>query len=105
MQVFQIQYRNTQGTLMRILNAASRRALDIPSVLAEPAEQHHRVTLVLEVTPKQAGQLSRDWYAISDVLEVHSGAGLHEHGGRPGWAGPHHPASEGDGQSARAALA
>jgi acetolactate synthase small subunit len=106
MEVFQIHYRNTQGTLMRILNAASRRALDIPSVLAEPAEQHHRVTLVLEVTPKQVGQLSRDWYAISDVLEVHSGAGLHEHGGgRPGWTGPHPPASEGNGESARAALA
>ena len=26
MQVFNIRYRNTQGTLMRILNAASRRA-------------------------------------------------------------------------------
>jgi acetolactate synthase small subunit len=106
MQVFHIHYRNTQGTLMRILNAASRRALDLPSVMAEPAERDHRVTLVLEVTPKQAGQLSRDWYAIADVLEVHSGTGLHEPGdARPGWAGPHPPGSEGNGQSARAALA
>ncbi|HLW83614.1 MAG TPA: hypothetical protein VKR60_00285 [Candidatus Sulfotelmatobacter sp.] len=106
MQVFHIHYRNTQGTLMRILNAASRRALDIPSVLAEPAEQHHRVTVTLDVTPKQVGQLSRDWYAIADVLEVHSGAGLHQHGDvKPGWAGAHPPASEGNGQSARAALA
>jgi hypothetical protein len=106
MQVFHIHYRNTQGTLMRILNAASRRALDLPSVLAEPAEQEHRVRLVLEVTPKQVGQLSRDWYAIADVLEVHSSAGLHESGGsRPEWAGTHPPASENNGKSARAALA
>ena len=106
MQIFHIHYRNTQGTLMRILNAASRRALDLPSVLAEPAEQEHRVTLVLEVTPKQVGQLSRDWYAIADVLEVHSSAGLHESGeSRPEWAGPHPPASETSGKSARAALA
>ena len=106
MQVFHVRYRNTQGTLMRILNAASRRALDLPSVLAEPAEQDHRVTLVLEVTPKQVGQLSRDWYAIADVLEVHCGAGLQALGdSRPGWAGPHPLASEGNGQGARAALA
>jgi|ERR1700689_408546 len=106
MQVFHIHYRNTQGTLMRILNAASRRALDLPSVLAEAAEQDHRVTLVLEVTPKQIGQLSRDWYAISDVLEVHSSAGLHESGDGRGWAvGPHPPAAENNGKSARAALA
>lgn len=106
MQVFHVRYRNTQGTLMRILNAASRRALDLRSVLAEPVEQNHRVTLVLEVTPKQIGQLSRDWYAVADVLEVHSSAGLQASGdSRPGWPGPHPPASEGDGQSARAALA
>jgi acetolactate synthase small subunit len=106
MQVFHIHYRNTQGTLMRILNAASRRALDMPSVLAEAGERDHRVTLALEVTLKQVGQLSRDWYAIADVLEVHAGAGLHERGeGKPGWAGPHPPGSEGDGQSAQAARA
>ncbi len=37
MQAFHIRYRNTQGTLMRILNAASRRGLDMPSVHAEAA--------------------------------------------------------------------
>jgi acetolactate synthase small subunit len=106
MQVFHIHYRNTQGTLMRILNAVSRRALDLPSVLAEPTDHDHRVTLVLEVTPKQTGQLSRDWYAIADVLEVRSGAALHGQGGaRAGWAEPHPPASEGAGQSAQAARA
>ena len=91
---------------MRILNAASRRALDLPSVLAEAGERDHQVTLALEVTPKQVGQLSRDWYAIADVLEVHTGAGVDALGnGRPGWAGPHPPASQAGGQSARAALA
>ena len=49
MQTFHIRYRNTQGTLMRILNAASRRALDLPMVQAEPAEHDHQVTLALEV--------------------------------------------------------
>ena len=106
MQAFHIRYRNTQGTLMRILNAASRRGLDLPSVQAEAAERDHRVTLVLEVNPKQVGQLYREWYAIADVMNVHAGA-FHEHGeARPAWAGPHPPASESiSGQSARAALA
>ena len=36
---FQIRYRNTQGTLMRILNAASRRGLDIPSVHARAGRE------------------------------------------------------------------
>ena len=43
MQSFQIRYRNTQGTLMRILNAASRRALDIPTVHAEADGSDHQV--------------------------------------------------------------
>ena len=71
---FHIRYRNTQGTLMRILNAASRRGLDIPVVHAEPAELDHQVTLALEVSQKQVGQLYRDWYAIPDVVRVASGA-------------------------------
>jgi len=74
MQVFQIRYRNTQGTLMRILNAASRRALDMPSVHADAVGDHHEITLVLEVNPKQIGQLYREWYAIVDVIHVRSGA-------------------------------
>ena len=75
MQAFQIRYRNTQGTLMRILNAASRRALEMPSVHAEAAEQDHQVTLLLEVNPKQVGQLYREWYSIADVVHVRSGGG------------------------------
>lgn len=74
MQSFQIRYRNTQGTLMRILNAASRRALDIPVVHAEAAERDHQVTLALDVNPKQVGQLYREWYSIPDVTHVGSGA-------------------------------
>jgi acetolactate synthase small subunit len=85
MQAFQIRYRNTQGTLMRILNAVSRRALDMPSVHADATERDHQVTLVLEVNPKQAGQLYREWYAIADVIHVHSGAAQE-------WTTPHPPA-------------
>jgi len=72
MQAFQIRYRNTQGTLMRILNAASRRGLDLHSVHAEASEHDHLVTLVLDVNPKQVGQLYREWYAIADVVHVRS---------------------------------
>jgi acetolactate synthase small subunit len=72
MQAFHIHYRNTQGTLMRILTAVSRRALDLTYVKAEaePNEQIYKVTLLLDVNPKQVGQLRRDWYAIVDVTEV-----------------------------------
>ena len=74
MQAFHIRYRNTQGTLMRILNAVSRRALDMSYVQAqaEPIGELHKATLLLEVSPKQSGQLRRDWYAIVDVTEVRS---------------------------------
>jgi acetolactate synthase small subunit len=76
MHLFHIRYRNTQGTLMRILNAASRRAIDMPYVQAEPAEHTHKVTLLLDVNPKQIGQLCRDWRAVVDVIEVRAGAPL-----------------------------
>jgi acetolactate synthase small subunit len=105
MHAFHVRYRNTQGTLMRILNAASRRGLDLPAVQAEPAERDHRVTLVLDVNPKQVGQLYREWYAIADVIDVRSSAGLQEHAGQQdAWGSPHPPASASAGQ-ARAALA
>lgn len=87
MQAFQIRYRNTQGTLMRILNAASRRGLDIPSVHAEAAEHDHQVTLVLDVNPKQVGQLYREWYGIADVIHVRSGAAH-----TAAWTAAHPPA-------------
>ena len=73
MNAFTIRYRNTQGTLMRILNAASRRGLDLPYVQAEAAEHDHQVMLWLEVNQKQVGQLYREWCAIADVLLVGSG--------------------------------
>ncbi len=87
MQSFHIRYRNTQGTLMRILNAASRRGLDIPAVQAEAVEHGHQVVLALDVNPKQVGQLYREWYSIADVTHVRSGAG---HAAM--WATPHPPA-------------
>ena len=104
MQAFHIRYRNTQGTLMRILNAASRRGLDLASLQAEPAERDYRVTLVLEVNSRQVGQLYREWYAVPDVTDVRSSAGLREYSERADhpaeWTAPHRPAP-----SARAALA
>lgn len=72
MHAFHIRYRNTQGTLMRILTAISRRAIEMPYVQAEPVEHGHKVTLLVEVNQKQVGQLSRDWYAIMDVVDVHA---------------------------------
>jgi acetolactate synthase small subunit len=86
MHTFHIRYRNTQGTLMRILNAASRRALDLPVVQAEPAQHDHQVTLALEVNQKQVGQLFREWYSIADVIQVCSGAAAET------WTAPHPPA-------------
>ncbi len=84
---FHIRYRNTQGTLMRILNAASRRGLDLPAVRAEAVEHEHHVALVLEVNQKQVGQLYREWYAIPDVVHVGSGAAH-----TAGWTSHHPPA-------------
>jgi acetolactate synthase small subunit len=104
MQDFYIRYRNAQGALMRILNAASRRALDLPSVHAEPAGHDHAVTLQLEASHKQVGQLCREWYSIVDVIEVRSSAALHQNGQQE-WE-PIPPASaRAAGESARAALA
>ncbi len=95
MNVFHIRYRNTQGTLMRILNAASRRGIDMPYVQAEPAEHTHKLTLLLDVNPKQIGQLCRDWHAVVDVIDVRAGAPLKESAGYDAvWAsGPRPPAA------------
>jgi acetolactate synthase small subunit len=105
MQVFHIRYRNAQGALMRILNAVSKRGLDIPSVRAEVTGQDHAVTLMLEVSHKQLGQLSREWYSIVDVIEVRSSASSRDHEDHATQWGPHPPASTGVDRSARAALA
>lgn len=78
MHVFHIRYRNTQGTLMRILTAASRRGIDTPYVQAEPSGHEHKVTLLMEVNQKQVGQLRRDWFAIVDVLDVHPAIAVQE---------------------------
>lgn len=93
MYVFHIHYRNTQGTLMRILNAASRRGIDMPYVQAEPVEQTHQVTLLLSVNAKQIGQLCREWSGIVDVLEVRTGIAINDLWSREAissQAGPRH---------------
>jgi acetolactate synthase small subunit len=102
MQGFHIRYRNSQGTLMRILNATSRRGIDLTSVHAGYDGQHYSVMLRLDVSLKQIGQLSREWHSIVDVIDVRSTAGWHEHAAT--WT-PHPPASAGMSESARAALA
>ena len=112
MQLFHVRYRNAQGTLMRILNAVSRRGLDLTSVHAEYAGQNYVVTLLLEVTPKQIGQLHREWYGIVDVIEVRTNEARTNEArssvvgqDEAAWA-PHPPASEDLATpSARAALA
>jgi acetolactate synthase small subunit len=104
MQIFHIRYRNQQGTLMRILNAVSRRGMDLTTVHAEYAGQDHAVSMLLNVTQKQLGQLYREWYSIVDVIEVRSTAAMPSHE-EAAW-GPHPPASENIAQrGVRAALA
>ena len=103
MQVFHIRYRNAQGALMRILNAVSRRGLDLTSVHAEYDGQHHSVAMLLEVSHKQGGQLYREWNAIVDVIEVISSPALRKQE-EAAWT-PHPPASAGMTEQARAALA
>ncbi|MBV9342484.1 MAG: hypothetical protein JO159_16555 [Acidobacteria bacterium] len=73
MQAFHIYYGNTQGTLMRILTAVSRRGIDMPYVHALAVGGRHRADLLLEVNGKQSGQLCRDWHAIVDVSEIRTG--------------------------------
>jgi len=73
---------------MRILNAASRRGLDLHCVNAEAAEHDHQATLVLDVNQKQVGQLYREWYSIGDVIKVGSGAAQNA-----AWNSPHPPAA------------
>ena len=55
---------------MRILTAVSRRGLELPYVHAAADGHTHRADLLLEVNPKQVGQLCRDWHAIVDVTDV-----------------------------------
>ncbi len=87
---------------MRVLNAISRRGIDLTSVRAGYDGQHYSVMLRLEVSQKQIGQLSREWHSIVDVIDMRSTAGLPEPVSF--WA-PHPPASAGMPESARAALA
>ena len=102
MQVFHVRYRNAQGALMRILNAVSRRGIDLISVHAEYAGADHSVTLLLDVSHKQMGQLYREWYAIVDVINVHSSTAWRQQEA-PTWAS--HPPSSVAEHAARAALA
>ena len=107
MHAFHIHYRNTQGTLMRILTAVSRRGIEMPFVQASASGHGHRASLLLDVNTKQIGQLCRDWYAIVDVMDVSVGVPTPEMlDSATGIAGAHPPASAGAGHnSASAAMA
>lgn len=74
MHAFHVNYRNSHATRTRILNAISRCGLDVPYVQDEPANDVHRLSLLLELNPRQIGQLYRNWYAIADVVDVCAGA-------------------------------
>jgi acetolactate synthase small subunit len=107
MTAFHIHYRNTQGTLMRILTAASRRGLELPYLEAKPSGHHYRVDLLIEVNAKQFGQLCRDWYAIVDVTDVRTASPSQEMLEiMAGITAPHPPlAAPNDTNRANAALA
>ena len=107
MNAFYIHYRNTQGTLMRILTAVSRRGIEVPYVHASPDSDEHRADLLLEVNPKQVGQLCRDWHAIVDVTDVRVAVPTPELMETASeFAGPQPPASAGaNGKPASAATA
>ena len=108
MHAFHIHYRNTQGTLMRILTAVSRRGLEIHYLQASASGSGHRADILLEVNPKQIGQLCRDWHAIVDVTDVRVGTPSPEmlDPSAAGFAGPHPLASSGaSGRSTNAAMA
>lgn len=107
MNAFHIRYRNTQGTLMRILTAVSRRGLDIPYLYAAAEDRLFRADLLLEVNAKQIGQLCRDWYAIVDVIDVRVAVPTPEmiETATP-FSTPHPPASaSSSGRSSSAAMA
>jgi hypothetical protein len=62
-------------------------------VRAASAGNLFRADLLLEVTPKQIGQLCRDWYAIVDVTEVKYGPPSSELLELLAFSGPHPPVS------------
>jgi acetolactate synthase regulatory subunit len=107
MNAFHIRYRNTQGTLMRILTAVSRRGLDVPYLHAAAADGAFRADILLEVNAKQIGQLCRDWHAIVDVIDVRVGVPTPEMvETAASFPTPHPPASAtSGGRSASAAMA
>lgn len=70
---FEILYRNSQGTLMRLLTTVSRRGLDFEAVHAEPdphAPGLHRLALIVRANEKHIAQMCRDWRVTTDVAEV-----------------------------------
>ncbi len=75
---FEIHYRNSQGTLMRLLTTVSRRGLDFEQVRAEPlaggsasgGADLYRLVIALRAHSKHIAQMCRDWRSIVDIVEV-----------------------------------
>jgi len=105
MHAFHIEYHNTQGTLMRILTAVSRRGLEVPYVHSAASGRVHRADLLLEVNAKQIGQLCRDWHAIVDVTDVRVSTPTPEMLELIAFAGPHPPSSAASDVRSSAAMA
>ena len=55
---------------MRVLNAASRRGMEITALQSFACGPDFFVTLPLEANSRQIGQLTREWHSIMDVIEV-----------------------------------
>jgi len=70
---FHIHFRNTQGTLMRILTAVSRRGIEVLYLEAKPSGHDYLAELLVDINAKQLNQLRRDWRAIIDVTDVRAG--------------------------------
>lgn len=61
--LFEIAYDNRQGVLMRVLMALSRRGLLTKLIYASETQ----ITIMVDCTYIQRGQLTREWSSIVDV--------------------------------------
>jgi acetolactate synthase small subunit len=70
---YQIEYRNEQGVLPRIIAALTQRCIDIDTIFGTSRldrRMGHMCHIVFEATAKQEEQLKRAWNAIIGVTGV-----------------------------------
>ena len=90
----------------KILTAVSRRGLEVLYLQAAASGHVHRAELLLEVNPKQIGQLCRDWHAIVDVTDVRVSVPTPEMlENAAAFSAPHPPSSASAGGRSAAAMA